>query len=516
MSLVRETDSEVIAQFAVPVRGTWKSSAIHTIPQDALYDSLNVFIREGKLRNRPGLTPLDDTIFTNKIIGGAMAVTPTEKVILALTRNLIYQYSDITQSWSTLTPPAMQSIAPSDNSVVDIAFLETTGTYVAIIAEQSNTLKAWTALPRSVDTIVGTNIPRAKSICIASSRVIALIPPHTIVWSNVLNHTIFDPLAYAKRAQSGDNGICVRSLSSLSFALYKERSIHTARAQAGLDEGTAFSFSEPIYAEGPAGIYAVVNVGGSHIYMTKNGRIGLFNGTNYPQWIADGLWLYLQDDIEPSRAHHIRGVYDYRLHTVLFFYPRRSDRSNLGLKGMVLINLPFEGMDIAEQPTMRCFLGECEKPISHACEKRFDTSVDRSLIFSEASSTVNDAQAFLLDEMTDTDGALPYTCMFQSGLSPMPDATHIHVTVESFFERSFGNGAVLIEPVVSDSLETKAGTIPDLSGQHIDLETNPVREYLGFGMKVRFFGVKYTWRSDNTVRWSGAVVYSGTSPKVRR
>jgi hypothetical protein len=515
MSLVRESGSDIIAQFTVPTRGTWKAVAAHTLPLDAVYDSLNIFIREGKLRSRPGLTLYDDTAFLEPVLGGAMAVTPQEKIILAITRNRIYQLSDATMTWLALTLNEVGvTFASSDNTVIDIAFMETAGSNVAIIAQQDNILKQWTNVPRSVATIVGTNIPKAKSVCIAASRVIALIYPHTVVWSATINPASFDATAYAKRAQTGDAGICVRSVSALSFVLYKERSIHPARAQAGIDESTAFAFLEPIYVEGPAGVYAVVNVSGTHIYMTRNGRIALFNGTNYPQWIADGLWLYLQDDINQSLAHRIRGVYDYRLHTVTFFYPKKGETG--ALRGMVLINLPFEGQDLAEPATLKAFLGICQKSIVHGCEMRFDSIIDRSLLFSSALDTQDRNKAYFYDETSDDDGDIPFTSSFQTGLTAMPDARHTLVTVESFVERGQTYGSVFVEPVISDALETPGGIIPDNSGQWIDLETNPVREYKGFGRQVRFFGLKYTWQSNNHMRYSGAVVYGSSLQKYRK
>jgi len=514
MTLVRETGSEIIAQFTVPTRGTWRNVAIHTIPLDALYDSLNVFVREGKLRNRPGLTLLDDTLFLEPVLGGFMVVTPLEKTILAITQLRIYQLSNISGQWSTLLAPAMTNFAPNNNSVVDMTFMETAGSYVAVIAQENNVLKQWTNSPLSVSVMTGTNIPTAKSVCTAASRIIALISPHTVVWSNTLNPNVYSSLAYAKRAQTGDVGVCVKPLSALSFVLYKERSIHMARAQAGLDEGTAFIFLEPLYVEGPAGIYAVVNVNGTHIYMTKNGRVAMFNGTSYPQWLCDGLWFFLQEDIDQTAAHKIRGVYDYRLHTVTFFYPKIN--SGNGLRGMVTINLPLEGLDTVSATLPHAFLGLCAKPVTHACEKRFDSTVDRSLIITQASSPVNDARAFIFDELSSLDGDLPFNCMFQTGLQPMPDARHTHVSVETFLERNYGYGSAFIEPVISDALENSTGTIPELSGQWIDLESNPIREYKGFGRQVRFFGLKYSWSSINHLRYSGAVVYASSLPKYRK
>lgn len=516
MTLVRETGSEIITQFAVPSRGTWKNVGAHLLPVDAVYDSLNVYIREGRLRARPGLVRYDETIFTNPILGGAMAVTVGEKVVLAITKDKIYQLSDLTNTWNSLSAPSMTTFAPDDSCVIDIAFMETSGENIAIIAEPHNVLKKWVDVPRSVSILTGTNIPQAKSVCIAASRVIALIYPHTVVWSNINNPTVFDATAYSKRAQSGDGGVLVESLSNLSFVLYKERSIYIVRAQAGLDESTAFSFSEPLYADGPAGVYALVRIEGAHIYMTHNGRIAIFDGTRYPQYIADGLWFFLQEDINPSLAHTIRAVYDYRLHTVTFYYPKINSGS--GLRGMVVLNLPFQGQDIQETQARAAFLGVCGKGITHGIEKRWDRqgSVDRSILFSTQNDPTDRNRAYLFNETVTSDDGNAFNCSFQTGLQPMPDARHTHVSTETFVERSQGYGILGVEPVISDMLETPGGMIPDMSKQYINLEQNPVREYIAFGQQVRFFGLRYSWESTSTVRYSGAVVYSSQNQKYRK
>lgn len=511
MTLVREIGSEILAQFAVPTRGTWKNVALHNIPPDAVFDSLNVFIREGKLRNRPGYTLYDDTIFQEPVLGGFMVVTPYEKIVLAITQHYVYELSDVTQTWTQRQITASAGVfTPSftldSNSVIDTAAMETSGTQVAFIAHESQQLKWWRADTRIIEDVPGSYIPKAKSVCIAASRLIALIPPHEIVWSRVSDPTNFDPTAIARKAQTGDNGILVESLSSLSFALYKERSIYLVRAAGGDMESTAFAFQEPIYVEGPAGPLALVNVSGVHIYMTRNGRIGYFNGQGYPNWIADGIWFFLQDDIDQTRAHMIKGIYDYRLHTVTFFYPKKN--TGYGNYGMVIINLPFEGIDIQEASQMKAFLGVSQKPITHACEKRFDHFIDRSLLFSAEKNLSSKAQAYYFDEKVDRDGDEYFECLFQTGLQALPDARHMHTLVETFMERGEGYGSVFIEPVLSDGLENQYGTIPDLSGQWVDLETNPVREYKGFGKQSRFIGLKYTWTSDTHVRYSGTVLYT--------
>jgi hypothetical protein len=349
-------------------------------------------------------------------------------------------------------------------------------------------------------------IPFAKSVCIAGSRVVCLVAPHTIVWSKVLTIDNYPPLAYNKRAQTNDMGICVRALGSLGFVLYKERSIHPARV-GGTNDETAFVFGEPIYVEGPAGVYAVVHVTGSpnysgHVYMTRNGRIGLFNGNNYPQWIADGLWLFLQEDIDPLYAHMIFGVYDHRLHTIVFMYPRKGDAGML--KGMVLLCMPYEGTDLQTgHPIPAAFKGVTAKACSFACEVRWNQSIDRSILFT---NETNDCQSFTFDDASTLDDGETYECMIQTPMSALPNAMHHDVTVQSFFQRGSGYGSVLLEAVTSNGLETEQGTIADGKGKYVNLETDPVQEHEGFGVMTRFFGLRYTWGSENTVRYAGAMV----------
>lgn len=498
MSLVPEPNASPVLQYEVPFKGTWKSAAAHQIPLDALYDSLNVFIREGKLRNRAGLSLLNGIIFDGPILGAAMAVTPFDKRVLAITQRYLYELGENDAVWVAREPSMTFGNRP--DHLIDISFIETSSIYVALIAQENFALKQWGATlgPLEIGPSEGA-IPYAKSVCVVGRRAIVLVAPHTVRWSKVFDYSAWPANNVNRLAQTGDLGICVRSLSSLSFALYKERSIHIARSQAGSD-ALAFAFAEPIMVEGPAGVHAVVNVGGNHVYMTKNGRIAMFNGTSYPQWVADGVWLYLQRDINPVMAHTIFGVYDFRLSTVTFYYPR-GNSSNL--TGMVILSLPLNTPD--STGTIATFLGVSGIPVSYGCEMRFNNAIDRSLLFS---STLYDCQSFIASEDTNTDDEVAFPCMFQTGLSPMPQGIHSAPSFEAFLERAEGYGTVRVEPVVSNSLETQGGTVPSMKERVLSLQYDPVREYKAFDIKpLRFFGLRYSWDSINTVRYAGTTVF---------
>jgi len=305
-----------------------------------------------------------------------------------------------------------------------------------------------------------------------------------------LTYDNYTALATAKLAQTNDKGICVRALSNLSFVVYKERSIYLARAQSGSD-AFAFGFSEPIIAEGPAGLHSVVIVNGVHFYMTRNGRVALFDGTGYPRWIADGLWIHLQGDIDPVYANMIFGIFDYRLNIVVFYYPKVGDNGQL--KGALVINLPLEGSGVT---SFSFFLAYFSIPCSYGYEMRFADSIDRTVLF---------ATAPLQD--TKQDITTNFTASFQTGLQPLPDMMHYYLSIEAFLERANGNGSVKVFPVVSDVLENETGTVIESDNNIIDLNNNPLREYIGFTARTRFFGLKYQWTSDNKVRYAGTQVY---------
>lgn len=502
MTLVRDAGATLIAQFPVPYKGTWKSVAVNQLSPDALYDSNNVFIRKGKLRERPGLTLLNNSIFDAPVIGGAMAVTPTDKVLLAVSKGKLYTLKSTDSLWQTDTTTAF---ATDDNKVVDVTFLETASQYVAVFASAGYKLKRWIQGSGAAEiTATFGTVPTAISVCTTARRIVALIDPHTVVWSSTLTYDNWTTLAIAKLAQTNDKGICVRTLSNLSFVVYKERSIYLARAQSGSD-AFAFGFAEPIIVEGPAGLHAVVIANSTHFYMTTNGRIALFNGSAYPQWIADGLWLYLQDDIDPAYTNKIFGVFDYRLNIIIFFYPRNGDGGLL--KGAVIINLPLEGSGVT---SFSFFLAQFEKAVSYGYERRFNNVIDRTVLFTTGILTVYDTivlSSTILDELAISDLGTNFTASFQTSLQPLPDMKHYHTSIEAFLERANGNGSVKVYPVVSDTLENEAGTVIQDDNSVIDLNFNPVREYLGFTIQSRFFGLKYEWTSGSKVRYAGTQVY---------
>jgi len=500
-ALVRDPSAKPIIQFTVPYKGTWPSLAAHQLSPDALYNGINVFIRQGKLRERPGLSRHNDSTFDAPILGGAMAVAPDGKRLIAISKSSVYELTTGSSPW---LQTSTGGYAFNDGGIIDIAFIETMAQYRGMVASEGLPLRQWTA-GTGISAITPTygSIPIAKSVCVASRRVVTLVPPHTLVWSAIFDFTNWPALATTKVAATNDVGICVKTLSNLSFVLYKENSIYLARALAGSD-ATAFTLNEPIIVEGPAGVHAVAEIAGNHVYMTKNGRIGLFDGSRYPQWIADGIWLYLQADIDPAYAYKIFAVYDLRLHSILFYYPRIGDGGQL--RGLVLLSFPLEGSGVVQgQPVANgpaAFLGITSQWCSYGYTIKLNDQIDTSFLFGAAS-----LRSYVFDETVRYDDGNSFTSQIQTGLATMPDLQHDNVSFEPFFERGDGYGSVTVEGVYSHSLESPFGTVDFSDPLIVDLNKVPVQEYYGFIVPTRFFGLRYTWTSADIVRYAGTSLY---------
>lgn len=499
MALTRPLNSQLLAEFSVPYRGTWRSLAVQQVPPDGLFDSLNVFIRNGKLKDRPALTTLNPFVFLNQVIGGSMAVTPNDKILLAISQSNLHslKLTDITWQLDTTA-----TFATGTNPTVDTTFLENSTDYYAIFANKSQTLKSWTEIGGAI-TIVdinGNTVPKATSVCTTARRIVALVPPHTIKWT--LTNTIdnWENLAENRIAQTNDVAICIRSLGTLNFVVYKERSIYLGQAQAG-SNANAFRVNFVQAVEGPASVHSVVSAPlgskNSHFYMTTNGRIGVFSGTNYVQWIADGLWLFLQDDIDRAFTSKIFGIFHYRLHIVIFYYPRVGDNGDL--KGMVIVNLPLEGSGIT---TPASFLGISSRAVSYGFESRFENQIDNTVIF-----TSDTLKSFTLDEDTDNDDGEVFSCSLQTGIIPTPELGLYQVALEVFLERSDGNGQADLSLVSSHNLSNPTGDLDPVNFETLDLNFEPSGEYIGFNTRLRWAGIKLDWLSSSDVRYSGGVVY---------
>src|SRR5262245_6852492 len=501
-----EAGAQPLAMFQLPTKGVWKNVSAHLIAPDALADVQNMFLFKGKLRPRPGMSDVTSSygsVSANVILGGAFFIggAGSPRITLA-SRTECRECVGIPAAFSTTSTGTYTA---NDNKVLDFDVLFEGTNLRGVLADNALPLLQWLPGGTGFTTITpsaGVVPSNVQSVCIAAQRVLCLIggggnatyAQDTLVWSAVNDHTGWPALAYAPANATQDIGTCVRQLGSIGAAIYKKRSIYVVRARAGTD-ASAFSLSEPFKAEGPAGIHALVAIEGRHIYMTEQGRIGIFDGTRYPIWFGDHLWQYLQEDIDHLYTHKILAVYSYRHKAILFFYPRVSDGTG-ALVGIVILTIP--PIEQAADPLLQtaAFVGVTANPPTFGLTLYPGPDQPQAMLFDAARRPV------YLDVNVQTDVASAFTGYLQTPLLPIPGLTTQQVNVELFLERLAGYGTVNVSLVTSNMLDTLLGTVS--APQTVNLTQTPVREYYGFNTPARFVGIRVDFTST-----TGRPAYAG-------
>ncbi len=506
-SSLKDPSAKLVKSYLPPFKGTWKTLPPYLLSDDTLQESLNVTLQGGKLRSRCGLASYDTTNLGNKVLGSFLTVdTLRNKYPIVSTRNKVFRYiggvfQDCT-SVVALTNTAENQVRMSSLQLgTNVYILYANGVDTLKVISQSGYLLA------EISPFAGS-IPVCTDVCTSFSRFIGITPPYTLQWSDVINDSYLSfrnwpALNQVILADTEDSLVAVRSLGTLGIAVYKEGNIFVGIAQGG-PNSQAFRFEHRGEYEGPAGVNAIVNVNGAHIYFTSTGRVGLFDGTQHT-FLCDGLWPFLQEDVDTTYASSIFGVYNYRTAEVTFWYPKYGEAGLL--RGMLVINIPFP---LAGVTTYAYFLGETNFSCTNGLSVRLFNAFTSPLVFGNTNET------FILQLSSYTDKNSSFPCSFEPGIfrppveeNEAPSSKNVSAvfqeTVEIYASRGEGRGLVEVSGVTSDTLE---GNGNFSTAQTIDLSTTPVDEYISFPETGSFLGVKFSWESTAQFEYKGADVYA--------
>jgi len=322
-----------------------------------------------------------------------------------------------------------------------------------------------------------------------------------VSWCDVLNNqylsfTNWPALNQVVLSDTEDALIAIKPLGTLGIALYKETNIFVGIAQAG-PPSQAFRFEHRGHYAGPAGVNALVDVDGAHIYMTRTGRVGYFDGAQH-QWLCDGVWPFIQQDIDITFIERVFGVYDYNTAQIYFWYPRSGDN---GLcTGMLIINIPFPLAGISQYAY---FLGQSNFACAHGTTIPPFSTLTQPLIYSSEAPA---NRVYHLDATAYTDRETAFPCRVTTGLfKPDPQGTAIiRPIVEIYTSRDESRGAVAVTALTTNALETD-GTFSN--AESIDLTKVQPNEYIGFNDTGSFVGIQLSWDSTAKVEYKGAEVY---------
>jgi hypothetical protein len=498
--LEKDSSSQLLKSYLPPFKGTWKTLPPYLLPDDAVQDSLNVTLRGGKLVARLGLESYNRENLGNKILGSFLTVDTTNaKFPLVSTKNKVFRL--VNQKYQEITHNI--PLNATDNSQVRMTSIQLGTSVYTLYANGVDTVKVISQVDYLLNNITPTSgsIPVLTDLCTSFSRIVGITPPYTVTWCDVVNDSYLNFRSWPSLNQivlsdTEDSLVAIRPLGTLGLVVYKEGNIFVGFNQSG-SNSQAFRFEHRGEFEGPAGINAIVNVDGVHMRMTPTGRIGIFDGTQNI-WIADGLWPFLQDDLDTSYASRIFGVYSYKTAEVLFWYPRIGDNGEC--KGMIIIDLPYV---LAGVTSYSYFLGRSNFACSNGLSVRLFQGNAFPLVFGDRNET------FILSKETPTDNGYFFPCSIKPGLfrPPMNESGEdIYIpTVELYATR--GNelsGTVDVKVLTSNTLEND-GT--ESRAERIDLTSTPVNEFIGFESEGSFLGLSLEWDSDAKFEYKGADLY---------
>lgn len=535
----------------------------HELPQDALYDSENMLVRDGELRTRPGMKRNSVSIVT-----GTGAPTGAfnyrgydgSSLIIVGTTAGIYATDGFKWYPNMITALPPNGNAPKHNGILQgsldkrsrFTSLEI-GTNVYLVHTNGvDPVMAWNGTYDPFRPVAGDPVgptdepgdpkacPKFVDIATLGDRVIGILPPYDMRWGNSLALNKWPELNFKALAETADPLVGIQALGTLGAAVYKTDSIYVCFAGAGTSDASFFRFEFRGYFDGPASAGAIVNVSGVHFYMTPTGRIAQFNGSQHV-WIADGIWPQLRERVDPTKGKRIFGYYDVKNHEVWFHYPRKDDADGLP-HGLVVISLPRPGTGkdllgsfpghIAPNALAARQGGSPAHPVSTALTPtvavayRLNDQDPKVAVFDGATATTfyNLGSDPLECEPDGTqigegkDAGEPFDFFWQTGLIPMPDAKDHRIdSVETFTQRNANFGSLTVKPIRSYNLGVQGGEVGrgfELNLEERQTEPHPLK---GFDIRGRFHGLRYEFtpikpkRNGGTnapvVRYQGALIY---------
>lgn len=498
--LNRDDAARLLRTCYPPFKGTWKTLPSFLLPQDVAQDSLNTTVLGGKLRSRCGLKRFNNQKLNEPIIGSFLTIdTTNSRYPILSTPTTVYR---LTNTWHNITGNVNLSASSTIAKLTSIQI----GTQVYVLyCNGIDTIKMIPQTTYQLTDIIphAGSLPVFTDICTSFARVIGITPPYTVGWCDVINDsylsiTNWPALNQAILSDTEDSLVAIKPLGTLGIVIYKEANIFVGFGQSG-SNAAAFRFEHRGEYEGPASPRAIVNVNGNHIYMTPTGRVGLFDGTNQ-SWLCDGIWPYLQNNLDSRYKSKIFGVYSYKTSEVTFWYPRVGD--NGVCKGMLTIIMPYPTAGVT---SYSYFPGITNFACSDGLSVRYYNGTTHPLIFDTL------GQTFELDNDTYTDAGYDFPCSLSTGLfkpdnSP-DDYEDIYFPIFELYATRGHNqaGYVDVSALVSNLLENDGN---QSTPERIDLSQIPINEFVAYKDTLgSFLGARFDWLSSSRFELKALDIY---------
>lgn len=506
--------AEQSGQWRSPVQGMLRGLPAIEVPDDAVWDSLNVVVRKGFLQPRPGLVRLSPTNLEARPTGAINAISlaegafqvdmvqddafqtagdaPASNVLVGTTRGLWVFFGGL---WHEITPGEFTATEIQMSRFTSIQIDD------EIWVLHTNGIDApvqW-ASGNSVASVIAGSPPKFADFTTIGDRIIGVIPPYEIRWGEETSLASWPALNFKTLADTPDPIVAIRNLGTLGGVIYKTNSIWAVQFIGGTS-ASSYRFELRGLWDGPASANAVVDADGVHYYCTIDGRIGRFDGLRH-QWVNDGCWPKVDTEIETIYSKRIFGVYDRRNRELRFYYPVKGDRGELHGEITVITPKPQEGVT-----NHISFVGRLEHAVSAGTEARLD--LNKTLLFGSESFL-----SYELIEDKDDDGT-PFSGYWQQGLKGTPGLTlHRLEGVETFAQRGIDYGFLELQVAHSNVLAVDGGELGPVKFVGLT-DPHVFKELKGDDLRARFWGLRYNFTHPIQLRWQGGKLYSRLVERV--
>jgi len=478
----------------LPIKGVLRGYQDIKIPPDGLFDSSNADIEDGTLQGRRGLTQLSSQVLGARPMGSLnFWDNVTADYIFVVTTAKAWVYTVSSGVWADLDG-GLTGTADNPVSVEQFAFGSPLKNRIYFV-NGVDPLKTWKVGDATVSTVVsgtGNQPPIMRDLTVIADRLVGIVGSHAIQWSEPLDDGTVSGWPSLNQRVFGETAaplIAIKTMGTVGGVAYKKDSIWLGEVT-GLPGGSSFRWSLFDYVEGPAGSNAVVNAGGRHYYMTRNGRIGYFNGFMH-KWVVDGAWKTVKDEIDLNAPFRVHGIWIPQLEEVRFYYQRAGQSIT---DGMVILRLENKQMG---RP-YAAFPGRMGKSVTAGCEI-YDNNFTTSVAF-----TSDTQKLYTISGLTDDGTAV--SGFIQTGMILPNQQQGIDrvLPIEPFLERGGGFGTVTMKAVTSNILDNINGVLS--TGASIDLTLTPPKTIVGLDARGRFIGMRLEWTSASTIKYRGAVL----------
>lgn len=531
----------MVGQWEVPTAGTLRYMPIYKIPPEALWSAHNVLVRAGFLQPRPGVTQFSATAMTGRptgIFNGIMLATgafqedtfqndafqvtgsiPSSLLIVGTTDKIYGYYAGVLNDITGA--PDLTALDVQQARFTSIA-LSTPQVLYVLHTNGQDAPRQWDVTSGTFSAVAGSP-PNWTDITNIDAHIIGIVPPYDIRWGPTQSITSWPAANVRVLSDTPGSLVAIRELGVRSGVVYKTDGIWDVVVTGSDVESSYFRFEQRDIVHGPASPAAVVHVDGAHLYMTKLGRVGYYDGSRH-YWVAEGTWPITRVNLDTANASRIFGAYDPRYKVALFIYPNiagaASDLGPLSLGDgecygwvMVMLPNPSEGYE-----GFISFHGSSALPFSAAGTLRQgnepiilarSTSGSRKLYTWDNSAEDESSLGFSPDG---DDAGSTITGHFQTGLVPCPGLEFF--TLESFetlaLQKAGYGTSLTVKPVSSFVLDATGGTVG--TAQTVSLEPSTSNKVLGkpksADLRGRFFGLRYDFTvnesTPSVLRWLGA------------